>query len=77
MEIRKTQAAIRLNNREFDKAVEHFGTLYKLAQALGLNMSSIYKWEKVPPRRCYELENITMGKIKKEKLRPDLFGGKK
>ena len=73
MEIRKTQAALRLDNKEFDKAVSYFGTLYKLAQALGLNMSSIYKWTKVPARRCYELENLTKGKIKKEKLRPDLF----
>lgn len=76
MEIRKTQAALRLDNKEFDKAVLHFGTLYKLAKALGLNMSSIYKWRQVPARRCYELELLTKGKIKKEKLRPDLFGKK-
>lgn len=73
MNIRKTEASLKINNSEFDKAIAHFGTLYKLAQALDIKMPSIYKWESVPELRARQLEDLTKGKIKKEKLRPDLF----
>lgn len=40
-------------------AINQFGTVRKLAEALGLSVQAIYAWgENVPPLRAYELRDI-------------------
>ena len=47
------------------EAVNYFGSLTSLAKALKITHSSVSQWgDYVPPRRAYELERITKGKLK-------------
>ncbi len=46
-------------------AIKHFGTLVKLAKALGIGHSAISQWpENIPQRRAFEIERITNGALK-------------
>lgn len=46
-------------------AIEHFGGVQKLADALAIQRSAVYQWdENVPPRRALEIEKLTRGKLK-------------
>ncbi|MBO2582512.1 Cro/CI family transcriptional regulator [Shewanella algae] len=46
-------------------AISHFGSKTNLANALGVTHSAVCQWgEEVPPRRAYQLERITKGKLK-------------
>ena len=49
-------------------AIDHFGTIQKLAKALDIkHVQSIYQWNgKVPRGRQYELQLLTKGKLKAE-----------
>lgn len=41
------------------EAVNHFGSIRKLAAALDLSVQAIYKWgEDVPPLRAYQLKEM-------------------
>lgn len=45
--------------------VDHFGSVQKVADVLGIFRSAIYQWgEDVPPRRALEIEKLTRGKLK-------------
>tara|TARA_B100000929_G_scaffold278127_1_gene254105 strand:- start:383 stop:595 length:213 start_codon:yes stop_codon:yes gene_type:complete len=47
------------------KAIEHFGSTRKLAEALGITPQAINQWGNVVPMlRQYELERVTDGKLK-------------
>ncbi len=47
------------------KAIEHFGSTRKLAEALGITPQAINQWgDAVPMLRQYELERVTAGKLK-------------
>jgi DNA-binding transcriptional regulator YdaS (Cro superfamily) len=54
-------------------ALRHFGSRTALAGALGISVAAVSQWgETVPPRRQYELEHITNGKLKasRKRLKP-------
>ena len=41
------------------EAISHFGSVRKLAEALGLSVQAIYAWgENVPALRAYELKDL-------------------
>lgn len=41
------------------EAVNHFGSIRKMAAALDLSVQAIYKWgEDVPPLRAYQLKEM-------------------
>lgn len=45
--------------------VEHFGTLEKIAVALGISVSAVSQWgEIIPEKNAYRLQEITEGKLK-------------
>ena len=47
------------------KAIDHFGSSTKLAKQLNISKQSISQWgDDVPPRRAFEIERITQGKLK-------------
>ena len=41
-----------------------------------VSRQAVYKWleTRVPPKRCADVERVTNGKVKREELRPDVFG---
>ena len=46
------------------EAVTHFGSVAKLAEALGITTQAIYDWpETVPQLRQFQLERITGGQL--------------
>ena len=46
------------------QAIEHFGSISKLAKALGVSYEAIRQWEEVPELRQYQLERITKGALR-------------
>ena len=53
-------------------AIEHFGGVLELATALGIRRQAVAQWGKqVPPRRAYEIERLTGGKLKAPEFRPE------
>lgn len=54
-------------------AIAHFGTAVALARSLGISKQSISRWgDDVPPRRAFELERITLGKLKADFTPPQV-----
>jgi len=58
--------------------LDHFGGYQGLATAISnkygdISRQAVAQWEIVPVRRAYEIEYLSNGKFKKEKLRPDIF----
>lgn len=48
-------------------AVQHFGGVIKLADALGLTKGAVSQWgDTVPLLRAYQIERITNGALKAE-----------
>ena len=46
-------------------AIRFYGSVQKLAQALGIERQAIYQWkDEVPRLRAFELERITGGRLK-------------
>ncbi|WP_421217958.1 Cro/CI family transcriptional regulator [Aeromonas enteropelogenes] len=46
-------------------AIDHFGGTRALATALGCSTQAISQWgEQVPPRRAYEIQEITEGALR-------------
>lgn len=46
-------------------AINHFGGVGKVAEALGIFHTAVSQWgEDVPMRRAFELESITNGSLK-------------
>lgn len=56
-------------------AIEHFGTLQKLADSLGIRRQSVYDWgEEVPELRAYQLQVLTDGALRADGAAPDENG---
>lgn len=50
-----------------EDAVEHFGGVTKLAEALGLSKGAVSQWgETIPLLRAYQIEKLTGGKLRVE-----------
>jgi DNA invertase Pin-like site-specific DNA recombinase len=46
---------------------KHFGSISKIADALGISRQSVDRWGERPPmRRQYELQIITLGQLKSD-----------
>ena len=58
-----------------NKAIKHFGSQTKLAEALGLTAMAVTQWKKrkVPLEAAKEIERVTNGEVTKYDLRPDFF----
>lgn len=59
------------------RAVELFGTQSALAAAIGFSQHAVWhalKRGQVSPRMAVAIHSATKGKIRKEQLRPDIFG---
>ncbi len=59
-----------------DQAIQHFGSISKLARALGLANPTIYDWLNagaIPEPRQYQIELATCGRLQADKpaLRTD------
>ena len=53
-----------------------FGSLYRLAQLLGLRETAIYQWKartNIPVKHIRKIEELSKGRITREMLRPDIF----
>ena len=53
-----------------------FGSLYRLAQLLGLRETAVYQWKartNVPIKHIRKIEDLSEGRITREMLRPDIF----
>ena len=47
------------------EAIEYFGSIKKLADALGIWPHPIYRWKENPPKlRQFEIERLTDGELK-------------
>jgi hypothetical protein len=56
-------------------AIEAAGGLRPLARALGISAGAIFKWQRIPADRLLRIEAVTG--VPREKLRPDLYRGRK
>ena len=55
-----------------------FGTLDELSKLLGVKNTAVYNWiarQQIPIRHIKKLNVLSEGRLTKEMLRPDLFGG--
>jgi DNA-binding transcriptional regulator YdaS (Cro superfamily) len=52
-------------------AVKAMGTRYALAKALGVEPSTVQRWQRIPAERVVEVERVTG--VPREQLRPDLY----
>jgi DNA-binding transcriptional regulator YdaS (Cro superfamily) len=60
-----------------DRACEILGSQDALAMALGIRSASISGWRdrgRIPVERCVPIEVATKGAVRREELRPDIFG---
>jgi len=53
------------------QAIEHFGSVSALANALGVTYEAVRQWGEVPELRQYQLEHLTSGSLKADR-RPTL-----
>lgn len=52
------------HKKALQKAIEHFGGVGGLANALGIERQAVYMWKgKVPELRAYQIESLTEGQI--------------
>jgi len=53
------------------EAIDHYGSVRRLAKALKIWPHAIYRWGDYPPEaRQYQLQVLTGGKLKAEDLQP-------
>jgi len=58
------------------KAVDLFGGQSSLARACGVKPQAVQQWVasgRCPAKRAAEIERLTLGKVTREDLRPDVF----
>ena len=53
---------------EWKKTIEYFGGIPELSRALQITTKAIYQWQKIPLKRTLQIEKMTKGSIKSEKL---------
>ena len=56
-----------------NKAVKMMGSAAELARRLGIRPQAIYQWRRVPAERVLQIERLTLGRVRREELRPDLY----
>jgi len=66
-------------NKSLQKAIDAVEGQENLASAIGCSQSMISYWlhkakKGVPSEYCLPIEQATSGKIRREQLRPDVFG---
>lgn len=54
----------------FDDVKAYFGTAAKVADAVGMERQSVYRWKEVgiPPLRQLEFEHLTEGALKADEM---------
>lgn len=60
-----------------ERAIRLLGSQEAFAQALEVKSPSVSEWRKrrrVPAERCIPIERITDRQVRREELRPDLWG---
>jgi DNA-binding transcriptional regulator YdaS (Cro superfamily) len=55
----------------FGLAIAAVGTRYRLAKLLGIAVSAVYQWQRIPTERVVQVEKVTG--IPREQLRPELY----
>jgi hypothetical protein len=45
------------------QAINHFGSVAGLAQALGVRVQAVYQWQQIPLLRQMQLEKLTSGQL--------------
>jgi transcriptional repressor of cell division inhibition gene dicB len=52
-------------------AIDHFGGVVQLAYALGCSPQAVSQWgETIPQGRAYQIEVLTVGKLKADPITP-------
>lgn len=61
-----------------NRAIAHFDNMSRLAAAIGYSQHAVWhalnKRGQVSPRMAVAIHKATKGKVRKEQLRPDIFG---
>ena len=60
----------------FDALKYEFGTLYNLANLLGMKETAVYRWtnnNRIPLKHLKKIEELSQGRLTPQVLRPDLF----
>lgn len=59
-----------------DEVIEFAGSMQALAKALGVTRGAVFQWRmdgrRVPAEHCPKIERLTFGRVKCERLRPDV-----
>jgi DNA-binding transcriptional regulator YdaS (Cro superfamily) len=67
-----------MNANAIETAVTIAGSQSELARRIGVRQGYVWRWlrsiQKVPAERCAAIERATNGAVKREQLRPDVFG---
>lgn len=62
-----------------DQAIDHFGSVTKMAQNLGVSPQAVCFWRdgkrRIPADKCPDIERGTVGRVTCEALRPDVDWG--
>ncbi|MGN6347072.1 MAG: transcriptional regulator [Candidatus Nitrosocosmicus sp.] len=61
------------------KAILQFESISKFAKSIGTTRQAVHGWlynckMGVPPKYCKKVEEVTMGQITRNQLRPDVYG---
>lgn len=56
---------LKMRDMKTQKAIDHFGSVVKLAAALGISKTAVYLWkDDVPEGRAFQLEVMTNGALR-------------
>lgn len=67
---------LKTKDKRFQLLRVEFGSLYRLAQILGLTTNAVYQWQNgrnIPIKYLKLLETLSEGRLTRQMLRPDLF----
>jgi len=56
------------------RAIEAAGGYSAVARELGISFQAVYKWTRAPVERCADLERLSGRTVRRQDLRPDIFG---
>jgi len=60
--------------RALGRAIELAGGHSAVSKELGISVQAVYKWRRAPVERCADLERMSGRKVRRQDLRPDIFG---
>jgi DNA-binding transcriptional regulator YdaS (Cro superfamily) len=59
-----------------EKAIEIVGSQRALAESLGVSLQAVNQWvngkRPIPPKRAFDIQKLTGGRVRAASLRPDL-----